>query len=564
MPYRLRKVNRKGEKFGAKAAARLKKPAACSIIILFIGKKGVREMKKRTISVLTAVIMLCCALVPVYSVHAAYPSSDDVMSVAEGIIEWKKRSMGLSGSDNLLSPEYVSAAGSPAGDWYPIGLGRLGIADDYARYLAAIRENISERYAKRGGLDAVKSTEWHRISLAVLALGGDPTSFGFDADGKPVNLIADGVYNRKTLGAQGINGLIWGLIALDAADASVPDGAYYTRDGIIAELLSLRCPDGGFAFSGDRSDPDITAMAITALAPYYGSEKAYKVTFSGKETVTTVREAVDGALLRLSGMQLETGDYRSWGIRNSGSVCQVIVALCSLGIDPFSDVRFIKNGVTLWDGLMIYKNSDGGFIGNLSDGNMPSGSMAGEQALYAMAAIIRQRSGAGRLFDFSDVRKTPVTFTENDMATAEKVTTEIKTENFSEVLRLIYILDFCPEFEGKSEYAERLAAAKAEVLRIKAEVDDINSAIKNLSDKAGKKAVDEIIRRYKALSDYDKTKIENYDDVLRAYARIKTSERTTFIAVGGVFAALIISAMLVANVKKRKKLRLPDDETEDD
>ena len=208
MPYRLRKVNRKGEKFGAKAAARLKKPAACSIIILFIGKKGVREMKKRTISVLTAVIMLCCALVPVYSVHAAYPSSDDVMSVAEGIIEWKKRSMGLSGSDNLLSPEYVSAAGSPAGDWYPIGLGRLGIADDYARYLAAIRENISERYAKRGGLDAVKSTEWHRISLAVLALGGDPTSFGFDADGKPVNLIADGVYNRKTLGAQGINGLI--------------------------------------------------------------------------------------------------------------------------------------------------------------------------------------------------------------------------------------------------------------------------------------------------------------------------------------------------------------------
>ena len=101
-------------------------------------------------------------------------------------------------------------------------------------------------------------------------------------------------------------------------------------------------------------------------------------------------------------------------------------------------------------------------------------------------------------------------------------------------------------------------------MRIKAEVEDINLVIKNLSDKAGKKAIDEIIRRYKALSDYDKTKIENYDDVLRAYAEIKTSERTTVIAVAAVFAALIISAMLVANVKKRKKLRLPDDETEDD
>lgn len=523
-------------------------------------------MKKRIIAAFAALIMILCAVLPAYAATGgASPSDDEALSVANGIIEWKKRSMGLSGSDNLLSPEYVSAAGSPAGDWYPIGLGRLGVADDYERYLAALRENVTERYARDGGLDAVKATEWHRISLAVLALGGDPTDFGTDSEGKPINLIDDGVYNRKNLGAQGINGLIWGLIALDAADFSVPDGAYYTRDGIIAELLSLRCPDGGFAFSGEKSDPDMTAMAITALSPYYKSEKKYVTEdFSGGTATVTVGEIIDGALLRLSEMQLETGDYRSWGIRNSGSVCQVIVALCSLGIDPFSDVRFIKNGVTLWDGLMIYKNSDGGFIGNLSDGNMPSGSMAGEQALYTMAAIIRQRSGAGRLFDFSDVRKTPVTFTENDMATAEKVIAKIKTENFSEVLRLIYILDFCPEFEGKSEYAERLAAAKAEILRIKAEVDDINSAIKNISRNTDRKSLDEIARRYNALSDYDRAQIENYDDVLRAYARIKTSERTTVIAVAAVFAALIISAMLVANVKKRKKLRLPDDETEDD
>ena len=522
-------------------------------------------MKKRIIAAFAALIMILCAVLPAYAATGgARPSDDEALSVAQGIIKWKKQSTGVSAEEALFSADYSGLAGSSAGDWYAFGIGRLGIDDDYEMYLAALRENVSERYAKDGGLDKIKATEWHRITLAVLALGGDPTSFGRDSEGKPINLIADGVYNRKTLGAQGINGLIWGLIALDAADASVPDGAYYTRDGIIAELLSLRCPDGGFAFSGDRSDPDITAMAITALAPYYGSEKAYKVTFSGKETVTTVREAVDGALLRLSGMQLETGDYRSWGIRNSGSVCQVIVALCSLGIDPFSDVRFIKNGVTLWDGLMIYKNSDGGFIGNLSDGNMPSGSMAGEQALYAMAAIIRQRNGAGRLFDFSDVRKTPVTFTENDMATAEKVTTEIKTENFSEVLRLIYILDFCPEFEGKSEYAERLAAAKAEILRIKAEVDDINSAIKNISRNTDRKSLDEIARRYNALSDYDRAQIENYDDVLRAYARIKTSERATVTAVATVFAIFAISVVTVASAKRRRKLRLPDDETEDD
>lgn len=241
-------------------------------------------MKKRIIAAFAALIMILCAVLPAYAATGgASPSDDEALSVANGIIEWKKRSMGLSGSDNLLSPEYVSAAGSPAGDWYPIGLGRLGIDDDYEMYLAALRENITERYAKDGGLDKIKATEWHRITLAVLALGGDPTSFGRDSEGKPINLIADGVYNRKNLGAQGINGLIWGLIALDAADFPVPDGAYYTRDGIIAELLSLRCSDGGFAFSGDHSDPDMTAMAITALAPYYGSEKTYEYELASGE-----------------------------------------------------------------------------------------------------------------------------------------------------------------------------------------------------------------------------------------------------------------------------------------
>lgn len=523
-------------------------------------------MKKRIIAAFAALIMVLCAVLPAYAATGgASPSDDEALSVAQGIIKWKKQSTGISPEEALFSADYSGLAGSSAGDWYAFGIGRLGIDDDYEMYLAALRENVSERYAKSGGLDAVKSTEWHRISLAVLALGGDPTSFGVDADGKPVNLIADGVYNRKNLGAQGINGLIWGLIALDAADFSVPDGACYTRDGIIAELLSLRCPDGGFAFSGDHSDPDMTAMAITALAPYYGSEKAYKVTFSGKETVTTVREAVDEALLRLSGMQLETGDFRSYGLRNSGSVCQVIVALCSLGINPFEDGRFIKGGKTLWDGLMTYKNQDGGFAASLSDdGVAASGSMAGEQALYAMAAFMRLKRGEGRLFDFSSERERTPVFTESDIEISERVTSEIKTENLADVLRLLYILDFCPDFEGKSEYAERLTAAKTEILRIKAEVEDINSAIKNISRNTDRKSLDEIARRYNALSDYDRAQIENYDDVLRAYAEIKTSERTTVIAVAAVFAALIISAVLVARAKKRKKLRLPEDETEDD
>ena len=209
-------------------------------------------MKKKIATVALAAIILLAALFSqsVFCASEGCPSYDDALSVAQGIIKWKKQSTGISPEEALFSADYSGLAGSFAGDWYAFGIGRLGIDDDYEMYLAALRENVSERYAKDGGLDKIKATEWHRITLAVLALGGDPTSFGRDSEGKPINLIADGVYNRDNLGAQGINGLIWGLIALDAADFSVPDGAYYTRDGDSCHSgdisrrgigLSLRC-----------------------------------------------------------------------------------------------------------------------------------------------------------------------------------------------------------------------------------------------------------------------------------------------------------------------------------
>ena len=71
--------------------------------------------------------------------------------------------------------------------------------------------------------------------------------------GNPIDLIADGTYDRgrtTPLGRQGINGWIWGLIALDSLRYPIPDGAFYTRDDIILEILRQQLPDGGFALSG--------------------------------------------------------------------------------------------------------------------------------------------------------------------------------------------------------------------------------------------------------------------------------------------------------------------------
>ncbi len=338
------------------------------------------------------------------SAQAGAVSPEEMSAVAQGIINWKISDIG---ADTLLSDSYIALAGSTPGDWYPIALSRLGCKTDYSGYLAVLEQNVKERYALDGGLSAAKATEWHRIILAVLASGGNPR----DIDG--IDLVADGTYNRgktASLGRQGINGWIWGLIALDSKSWEVPKDAYYTRDDIILQILSAQLENGGFALTGEAADPDITAMALQALAPYYNSETVYTLpggTASEEEKKITVKKAAEAALECLSGLQSEQGDFFSWGTQNSESCSQVIIALCALGIDPLCDERFIKNGVTLWDGLMRYRREDGGFIHSFSyDSDNPasrpdaSNSMAGEQALLALCALIRQKKGMRALYDF--------------------------------------------------------------------------------------------------------------------------------------------------------------------
>ena len=116
---------------------------------------------------------------------------------------------------------------------------------------------------------------------------------------------------------------------------------------------------------------------------------------------------MDEAVQRLSELQLDTGDYMSWGTENVESTDQVTVALCCLGIDPLTDERFIKNGNTLLDGILRYRMPDGGFVHSYTfDSDNPtslpdkSNTMASEQTLYTMAALRRQALGMRTLYDF--------------------------------------------------------------------------------------------------------------------------------------------------------------------
>lgn len=98
-----------------------------------------------------------------------------ISEAIQGIMTQKRSALGLSETDNLLSGDELTYAGSSATDWLPIGLSRCGVEDDYDAYLAALQSYVEQKYREPDKLDRVKATEWHRISLAVLACDGDPT-----------------------------------------------------------------------------------------------------------------------------------------------------------------------------------------------------------------------------------------------------------------------------------------------------------------------------------------------------------------------------------------------------
>ncbi len=521
---------------------------------------------------------LLCLVIFLGFVSPAYAAErePDPLSIAEGIIDWKRADIGSSNGD-LLCGAYLELAGSTAGDWYPVGLSRIGRSDNYAGYLAVLRDNVEERYRQPGKLSAAKATEWHRIILSVLAAGGDPTAFGTDENGQPINLIADGTYDRgKTtpLGRQGINGWIWGLIALDAKRYEIPAGAYYTREDIIVEILSRQLSDGGWALSGTVSDPDITAMAVQALAPYYEDEKEYLYVRKSvnTEVKAAVRESVDEALACLSAMQLPTGDFASWGTRNVESTDQVIIALCCLGIDPLHDARFIKDGNTLLSGVLRYRQPDGGFVHSYDyDPDNPtslpdrSDSMAGEQTLLAMAALWRQQNGMRALYDFrpeaSDEHDAPTVFSDEDKKAVASLPAKLTTEQYVTVTTLLDKLDRSEDFAGKETYLQKLTAAKEQITKIQAEIDGINAEIKeklypfeSISVR-DKRTVDSIIARYNALSEYDRAGIDRWEDVVKVKTQIDGLLRE--ITIGAVLSAVavLLTVIMICRIRKKRRRR---------
>ena len=285
----------------------------------------------------------------------------------------------LSDSSKKVTP----SVGSIGGEWEILGLARSGkLTDDVLnKYLANVISTLKEN---NGKLHDKRYTDYSRVVLALTSLGIDVTNVGGYNLLQPLSDYDQTVW-------QGVNGATWALIAFDSHDYEIPQAAsgktQNSRDKLIQNILDQEVSGGGWDLSGRSADPDVTAMAIQALAPYYS-------------TNAQVKAAVDRGLNKLSAMQKSNGSYATYGSETSESCSQVIVALTAMGIDPNTDNRFVKNGKSVIDALLTYANADGSFKHVLKgDANQ----MATEQAYYALTAYERFTGGKTRLYDMTDV-----------------------------------------------------------------------------------------------------------------------------------------------------------------
>ncbi len=268
------------------------------------------------------------------------------------------------------------------GEWVLLGLKQAGKLS--ASAAAAYLQNTEARVQSIGSnrLNASKSTDNSRVILGITAAGGDPENFGGQH-------LLSGLADMEYIKAQGHNGPIWALIAFDSGTYEIPSDPdpekNVTRGALVREILSSQNGDGGYAMMNGTSDVDLTAMAVTALAPYRANP--------------AVGDAIEDALRFLSGRQEADGGFEGYGARTAESIAQVIIALSALGLDAETEPRFLKGGNDLVKALLTFRTGAGFcHTKDVSEVN----DLASEQAYLALTALLNLRNEQAAIYSLNE------------------------------------------------------------------------------------------------------------------------------------------------------------------
>lgn len=269
-------------------------------------------------------------------------------------------------TDQALSraAAYVSAAvpspqvASIGGEWAVLGLARCGqlTQSQRAAYLTALETTLEET---QGVLSQRKYSEYARVVLALTSLGEDPKSVG------GYDLITP-LLDTEMVEWQGINGPIFALLALNSGNYTGTEAKEY----YLQAILQAQGADGGWSLAGSKGDPDVTAQALQALAPY-------------EATDPEVARAIERGLGCLEAL------FQNGFFVTSESCSQALIAYAAL--DRTAPQSLVEE-------LLSYQQSDGSFA------HLPGGKsdlMASEQALCALTALARQERNLFPLYDMT-------------------------------------------------------------------------------------------------------------------------------------------------------------------
>ena len=152
-------------------------------------------------------------------------------------------------------------------------------------------------------------------------------------------------------------------------------------------------------------------------------------------------------------------------------------------------------------------------------------------------------------------------FSDSDRATVDALPDVLTTEQYVTVTALLDKLRRCEDFDGSEAYLERLNEARSQIAAVQAEIDAINDEIREklypfedvtLLDKP---VVDALVERYDALSAYDKTKIERWEDVVKTQTKLDNLLRAIWIGAALCVAAAALALLLVRRVRRRRRRR---------
>jgi len=288
--------------------------------------------------------IILCLIVPIFTVIGMMNAiAIDNNSAIEGIVRYKLENGNYSDVQQFIDMCLSENSGNGDADWYAVCLSKYG-AYDFSGYNASLLRNIDKK-----GQNYVEKL---RMAIASVFTGG--------------KLDYDAILQNSE--SKGIMCDIYSLQLMNLLNYGAD-----TQEKAVSAVLSLQLSDGGWALSGTFSDPDVTAMALQALAPYAKKDFA--------------KEKIGFAIDRLSKIQLADGGYKSFGTESSESCSQVIIALSELGIDPLSDERFVKNGFTAVNALMTYQLESGAFSHTLSGS---ANDKATVQAFMAMQSLSKR------------------------------------------------------------------------------------------------------------------------------------------------------------------------------